>query len=201
MVYRVCPGPPAQRRDFDYLCPLQVSPGVAYWLGIGSPVRSTEFDSPHSLHAGVAQVEEHRTRNAEVGFRIHPLAPADVAQRESSWMVSNRCVFDSLYWLQNHTPCKHSWRCAGPVIRKKPVRIWHGAPINYVARESHFGENVLITRKGAVRAREGDMGFIPGSMGARSYIVCGKGNPESFCSCSHGAGRASRLTRPSADSP
>lgn len=61
---------------------------------------------------------------------------------------------------------------------------------NYVARESHFGENVLITRKGAVRAREGDLGIIPGSMGARSYIVRGKGNPESFCSCSHGAGRA-----------
>jgi len=61
---------------------------------------------------------------------------------------------------------------------------------NYVARESHFGENVLITRKGAVRAREGDMGIIPGSMGARSYIVRGKGNAESFHSCSHGAGRA-----------
>src|SRR6266566_9200694 len=47
----------------------------------------------------------------------------------------------------------------------------------------------LITRKGAVRAREGDMGIIPGSMGAKSFIVRGKGNPESFCSCSHGAGR------------
>jgi len=61
---------------------------------------------------------------------------------------------------------------------------------NCVARESHFGENVLVTRKGAVRAREGDMGIIPGSMGARSYIVRGKGNAESFHSCSHGAGRA-----------
>jgi tRNA-splicing ligase RtcB len=61
---------------------------------------------------------------------------------------------------------------------------------NYVAREKHYGEDVLITRKGAVRAREGDLGIIPGSMGARSYIVRGKGNPESFCSCSHGAGRA-----------
>jgi len=61
---------------------------------------------------------------------------------------------------------------------------------NYVSRESHYGENVLVTRKGAVRAREGDMGIIPGSMGARSYIVRGKGNPESFHSCSHGAGRA-----------
>ena len=61
---------------------------------------------------------------------------------------------------------------------------------NYVAWELHYGENVLVTRKGAVRAREGDMGIIPGSMGARSYIVRGKGNPESFMSCSHGAGRA-----------
>ena len=61
---------------------------------------------------------------------------------------------------------------------------------NYVAWENHFGENVLVTRKGAVRAREGDMGIIPGSMGAQSFIVRGKGNPESFMSCSHGAGRA-----------
>jgi len=61
---------------------------------------------------------------------------------------------------------------------------------NYVAREAHYGENVMVTRKGAVRAREGDLGIIPGSMGARSFIVRGKGNPESFNSCSHGAGRA-----------
>jgi len=61
---------------------------------------------------------------------------------------------------------------------------------NYVARERHYGQNILVTRKGAVRAREGDMGIIPGSMGARSYIVRGKGNMESFMSCSHGAGRA-----------
>lgn len=60
---------------------------------------------------------------------------------------------------------------------------------NYVSRENHFGANVLVTRKGAVRAREGDLGIIPGSMGARSYIVRGKGNRDSFCSCSHGAGR------------
>lgn len=61
---------------------------------------------------------------------------------------------------------------------------------NYVTRENHFGANVWVTRKGAVRAREGDLGIIPGSMGARSYIVRGKGNPDSFNTCSHGAGRA-----------
>lgn len=61
---------------------------------------------------------------------------------------------------------------------------------NYAVKENHFGENVWVTRKGAVRAREGDLGIIPGSMGARSYIVRGRGNAESFHSCSHGAGRA-----------
>lgn len=61
---------------------------------------------------------------------------------------------------------------------------------NYVARETHYGEDVLVTRKGAVRAGAGDLGIIPGSMGARSFIVRGKGQPESFFSCSHGAGRA-----------
>lgn len=61
---------------------------------------------------------------------------------------------------------------------------------NYVTREEHFGKDVWLTRKGAVRAGAGELGIIPGSMGARSYIVRGKGNPESFHSCSHGAGRA-----------
>jgi len=60
---------------------------------------------------------------------------------------------------------------------------------NYVERERHFGEDVWLTRKGAIRAGEGELGIIPGSMGARSYIVRGRGNAESFHSCAHGAGR------------
>ncbi len=60
---------------------------------------------------------------------------------------------------------------------------------NYAAKEHHFSEEVYVTRKGAVRAESQDYGIIPGSMGAKSYIVRGKGNAESFCSCSHGAGR------------
>jgi tRNA-splicing ligase RtcB (3'-phosphate/5'-hydroxy nucleic acid ligase) len=60
---------------------------------------------------------------------------------------------------------------------------------NYVNREHHYGENVMVTRKGAISAKEGELGIIPGSMGAKSFIVRGKGNAESFCSCSHGAGR------------
>jgi tRNA-splicing ligase RtcB len=73
-----------------------------------------------------------------------------------------------------------------PVQTSEPAVNCHH---NYVARENHFDANVLVTRKGAVRAREGDLGIIPGSMGARSFIVRGKGNRDSFQSCSHGAGR------------
>jgi tRNA-splicing ligase RtcB len=65
---------------------------------------------------------------------------------------------------------------------------------NYVANEKHFGAEVWVTRKGAVRAGAGELGIIPGSMGAKSFIVRGKGNKESFCSCSHGAGRAMSRT-------
>lgn len=61
---------------------------------------------------------------------------------------------------------------------------------NFTQQEHHYDKNVWVTRKGAVSAREGQFGIIPGSMGTRSYIVMGKGNPESFCSCSHGAGRS-----------
>lgn len=68
---------------------------------------------------------------------------------------------------------------------------------NYVAQEHHYGENVWVTRKGAIRARAGDLGIVPGSMGARSFIVRGLGNPESFCSSAHGAGR--KMSRTAAE--
>jgi len=74
-------------------------------------------------------------------------------------------------------------------ITKEAINCHH----NYVAREHHFGADVYVTRKGAIRAGEGELGIIPGSMGARSFIVRGKGNADSFCSCSHGAGR--RMSR------
>lgn len=68
---------------------------------------------------------------------------------------------------------------------KQAVNCHH----NYATVEEHFGSQVWITRKGAVSAREGQLGIIPGSMGAKSFIVRGKGNTASYCSCSHGAGR------------
>lgn len=66
---------------------------------------------------------------------------------------------------------------------------------NYTSIENHFGNNIYVTRKGAVSAREGQLGIIPGSMGTKSYIVRGRGNADSFCSCSHGAGRKMSRTQ------
>ena len=68
---------------------------------------------------------------------------------------------------------------------EKPINIQH----NYAIRENHYGQNVIVHRKGATLARKGTIGIIPGSQGTSSYIVCGKGNEASMCSCSHGAGR------------
>jgi len=82
------------------------------------------------------------------------------------------------------TPSVGRWHVAGEAIN-----CHH----NYVTRETHFGERLFVTRKGAISAREGELGIIPGSMGARSFIVRGLGNPDSFHSCSHGAGR--RMSR------
>jgi tRNA-splicing ligase RtcB (3'-phosphate/5'-hydroxy nucleic acid ligase) len=84
-----------------------------------------------------------------------------------------------IYALSRHIPVKFE-------ITQEAINCHH----NYIEKENHFGRNMWVTRKGAIRARAGDLGIIPGSMGQRSYIVRGKGNLESYCSCSHGAGRA-----------
>jgi tRNA-splicing ligase RtcB len=73
----------------------------------------------------------------------------------------------------------------GPFEEMQFINIAH----NYARMENHFGKSVMVHRKGATSARKGEIGIIPGSQGTRSYIVLGKGNPDSFQSCSHGAGR------------
>ncbi|MGW0521214.1 RtcB family protein [Crossiella sp. NPDC003009] len=104
-----------------------------------------------------------------------------------------------LYWAQDYARRNRSvmMRLACEVLRKQFPQARFEEPIschhNYVAEETHFGEELLVTRKGAIRAGQGDLGIIPGSMGTGSYIVRGLGNPDSFCSASHGAGR--RMSR------
>lgn len=95
--------------------------------------------------------------------------------------MMRRILKDLGYMFNNGTPIEPTFS----------VNCHH----NYLEWEHHYGENVIVTRKGAVRAREGDFGIIPGSMGTKSYIVRGKGNPESFDSCSHGAGRRMSRTK------
>ena len=94
------------------------------------------------------------------------------------------------YARENRGRMLESFQCAvmevfPDVEFGRRVNIHH----NYAALEKHFGKNVFVHRKGATSAKEGELGIIPGSMGTKSYIVKGKGNRDSFMSCSHGAGR------------
>jgi tRNA-splicing ligase RtcB len=114
---------------------------------------------------------------------------------------------EAVGWAQDYALLNRSemMRLVLEVLQRelpKSINAWkaEGEAINchhnYVTQETHFGEQLFVTRKGAISARKGEMGIIPGSMGAKSYIVRGLGNPESLCSCSHGAGR--RMSRTAA---
>ena len=120
--------------------------------------------------------------------------------RDLAWLAEGTPAFEdyveAMHWAQDYAienrremmrAVLHALEAHLPPFRivGEAINCHH----NYVAREKHFGENVFVTRKGAIRAGAGDMGIIPGSMGARSFIVRGKGNPQSLCSCAHGAGR------------
>ncbi len=99
---------------------------------------------------------------------------------------------EDLGWCQEYA-YQNRQRMLDLILKRFDIQIDKKSVINchhnYVATENHYGETVFVTRKGAIRARQNDLGIIPSSMGQKSYIVRGKGNPESFCSCSHGAGR------------
>jgi tRNA-splicing ligase RtcB len=134
-------------------------------------------------------------------YHILPYLP----DSDLSYLVENTTLFDdyveAVSWAQEFAALNRQIMMdavllvlrqrlpAFAVSHEKAVNCHH----NYIAKENHFGKNVWVTRKGAVRARKDDLGIIPGSMGTGSFIVRGLGNQESFCSCSHGAGR--RMSR------
>ncbi len=132
------------------------------------------------------------------------LARADVKlpDRDLAWLPESSELFDdyvaAVGWAQDFAAANRAamLRATLGALERAMGRAPGGGEEaischhNYVARERHFGADVLVTRKGAVNASLGRLGIIPGSMGKRSYIVRGKGQPESFNSCSHGAGRA-----------
>jgi tRNA-splicing ligase RtcB len=121
--------------------------------------------------------------NRDLGYLVQGTEPYDAYVEAVGWAQdyarrNRQAMMElALVALRRHLPQF--------TITKEAINCHH----NYVEMENHFGANVHVTRKGAVRARFGDYGIIPGSMGAKSYIVRGKGNADSFCSCSHGAGR------------
>jgi tRNA-splicing ligase RtcB len=128
-----------------------------------------------------------------------------LADRDLAWLAEGTPLFDdyveAVGWAQDYARTNREAMMAAvlkvlkrhfPQLEVTDVAV--NCHHNYVQRERHFGENVWLTRKGAVRAAAGELGIIPGSMGTRSYIVRGKGSAESFESCSHGAGRTMSRT-------
>jgi tRNA-splicing ligase RtcB len=150
-----------------------------------------------SRHVGAKLAEHH----IEIARRLnHNQALED---RDLAVFLAGTTVFDDyrrdLYWAQEYARFNRQMmlHLLEDVMRAFWPRITFAEPIschhNYVAEEVHFGDEVLVTRKGAIRAGRGELGIIPGSMGTKSYIVRGLGNPSSFESASHGAGR--RMSR------
>jgi len=139
-----------------------------------------------------------RAREAMLKSDVH------LPDRDLAWLGERTKLFDdyveAVSWAQDYAFANRREMMEvilAALRRELPPFEATGEAINchhnYVRREKHLGQSVYLTRKGAISAREGELGIIPGSMGARSYIVRGKGNPESFCSCAHGAGR--RMSR------
>lgn len=131
----------------------------------------------------------------DMGRHIHNLPDKDLAYfTEGSEYFSD--YVEAVEWAQEYAMVNRremmrlildNLKASFPefVATKEAINCHH----NYVAREHHFGQEVFVTRKGAIRAGNGELGIIPGSMGAKSFIVRGLGSKQSFCSCSHGAGR------------
>ncbi|KQQ39111.1 RNA ligase [Duganella sp. Leaf126] len=203
----------AQLKDeFDVIC--QKTPKLAHTnnyrhlgtLGGGNHFIEVCLDETgavwfmlHSGSRGVGNaIGSHFIELAKKDMRTHfiNLPDEDLAYLEEGTSHYDDYV-EAVGWAQrfartNREVMMHNLIAAVRTIITKPfdthveaVNCHH----NYVQRERHFGNDVLITRKGAVSARPGELGIIPGSMGAKSFIVRGKGNEESFNSCSHGAGR------------
>jgi tRNA-splicing ligase RtcB len=150
-----------------------------------------------SRHVG-AQLAEHHIGIAQRLGHNQALADPDLAV-----FLAGTPAFESyrrdLFWAQAYARFNREvmLHLFGEVMRRRWPAIAFDAPVschhNYVAEEVHFGDELMVTRKGAIRAGRGELGIIPGSMGTKSYIVRGLGNPASFESASHGAGR--RMSR------
>ncbi len=155
------------------------------------------------LHSGSRNIGNMLAqRHIETAKELARLAGTSLPDKDLAYFVAGTSEFAAywrdLQWAQEYARFNRDVMMARfkKIIEKyasggKPVKplLTVNCHHNYAEKEVHFGEDVYVTRKGAVRARTEDYGIIPGSMGAKSFIVKGKGNAESYCSCSHGAGR------------
>lgn len=152
-----------------------------------------------SRHIGLRLAELHIERAKKLAHN------KDLSDPELSVLLAGTPEMDAylrdLYWAQEYAALNRALMLESyqAVMQKIFPHAEFGREIhchhNYVAEETHFGERLYVTRKGAIRARTNDYGIIPGSMGAKSFIVKGLGNPESFTSASHGAGRRMSRTK------
>jgi tRNA-splicing ligase RtcB len=157
----------------------------------------------HSGSRGVGnQIGQHFIEMARDDMRRHFI---NLPDRDMAYLVEGTDHFDDYFeamsWAQDYAFASRESMMDGVlrVLRARLVPFKTGGIAvnchhNYASRERHYGSDVIVTRKGAVRARLGELGIIPGSMGAKSFIVRGKGSRESFESCSHGAGRTMSRT-------
>lgn len=155
------------------------------------------------LHSGSRNIGNMLAKNhMDTAKHLARLAGESLPDRDLAYFVAGTNEFAAywrdLQWAQDYARFNRDVMMARfkriiekHVVGGKPTKpqLSVNCHHNYAEKEVHFGESVYVTRKGAVRAREDDYGIIPGSMGAKSFIVKGKGNHDSYCSCSHGAGR------------
>ncbi|MFG1779922.1 RtcB family protein [Micromonospora sp. NPDC049048] len=154
------------------------------------------------LHSGSRNIgKELAERHIAVARRLPH--NTDLPDRDLAVFLAGTPEMDAyrrdLWWAQEYARRNRAVMLAllCGVVREQFPQVSYDEPIschhNYVAEETYDGVDVLVTRKGAIRAGRGDLGIIPGSMGTGSYVVRGKGNPDAYCSASHGAGR--RMSR------
>ena len=155
------------------------------------------------LHSGSRNIGNMLAqRHIDTAKNLARLAENSLPDKDLAYFIAGTSEFAAywrdLQWTQEYARFNRDVMMARfkKIIEKfasggKPVKplLTVNCHHNYAEKETHFGEDVYVTRKGAVRARTEDYGIIPGSMGAKSFIVKGKSNAESYCSCSHGAGR------------
>lgn len=191
--------------EMTWICQLGTLGGGNHFIELCLDETQHVWVMLHSGSRGIGNViGRYFIAAAQKDMRRHQIKLPD---KDLAYFSEGSALFDdyveSVAWAQDYALLNRSQMMSSVVeamrtqlpaftVLDEAINCHH----NYVSQETHFGEQVFVTRKGAISAQAGELGIIPGSMGAKSYIVRGLGNQQSFCSCSHGAGR--RMSRSAA---